>query len=78
MKLDHTTTQAELRKLYAVIVRKEFLKGTPLNIKPFLRYTLLFLLFPAMIFGFWVGFGITAVFCVALSSFVTNFRRKIW
>ena len=66
MKLDNTTTQAELRKLYTAIVRKEFLKGTPLNIKPFLRYTLLFLLFPAMIFGFWVGFGITAAFCVVL------------
>lgn len=64
MKLDNTTTQAELQKLYAAIVRKEFLKGTPLNIKAFLRYTLLFLLFPAMIMGFWVGFGVTAVFCV--------------
>lgn len=66
MKLDNTTTQAELRKLYNVIVRKEFLKGTPLNLKAFLRYTLLFLLFPGMIMGFWVGFGITAAFCVFL------------
>ena len=66
MKLDNTTTQAELQKLYAAIVRREFLKGTPLNIKPFLRYTLLFLLFPGMILGFWVGFAITAAFCVFL------------
>ena len=66
MKLDNTTTQAELQKLYATIVRREFLKGTPLNIKPFLRYTLLFLLFPGMILGFWVGFAITAAFCVLL------------
>lgn len=66
MKLDHTTTQEDLQKLYNAIVRKEFLKGTPLNIKAFLRYTLLFLLFPGMILGFWVGFCITAVFCVFL------------
>ncbi|MBR4310155.1 MAG: hypothetical protein IKT79_03915 [Akkermansia sp.] len=66
MKLDNTTTQAELQTLYNTIVRKEFLKGTPLNIKAFLRYTLLFMLFPAMIFGFWVGFGVTAAFCVVL------------
>ncbi|MBR7109272.1 MAG: hypothetical protein IKC90_04465, partial [Akkermansia sp.] len=70
MKLDNTTTQAELQKLYAAIVRKEFLKGTPLNIKAFLRYTLLFLLFPAMIMGFWVGFGVTAVFCVFLITMI--------
>ncbi len=66
MKLDNNTTQTELKKLYEVIVRKEFLKGTPLNIKPFLRYTILFLLFPAMILGYWVGVAITGVFCLFL------------
>ncbi len=66
MKLDNTTTQAELKKLYELIVRKEFIKGTPLNIKPFLRYTILFLLFPAMILGYWVGYAITGAFCVFL------------
>lgn len=66
MKLDNNTTQAELKKLYGLIVRKEFLKGTPLNLKPFLRYTILFLLFPAMIMGYWVGYAITGAFCVFL------------
>lgn len=67
MQLDHNTTQADLQKLYHLIVRKEFLKGTPLNLKAFLRYTLLFLLFPGMIFGYWVGFGITAGFCLMIT-----------
>ena len=66
MKLDNNTTQAELKKLYGLIVRKEFLKGTPLNLKPFLRYTILFLLLPAMILGYWVGYAITGAFCVFL------------
>ena len=66
MQLDQNTTQADLQKLYRIIVRREFLKGTPLNIKAFLRYSLLFLLFPGMIFGYWVGFAITAVFCLVL------------
>ena len=63
MKLDSTTTQAELQKLYKAIVTKEFLKGTPLNIKAFLRYLILFLLFPGMILGYWVGFIMTGIFC---------------
>ena len=66
MQLAQNTTQADLQKLYRIIVRREFLKGTPLNIKAFLRYSLLFLLFPGMIFGYWVGFAITAVFCLVL------------
>lgn len=66
MKIDTNTTQAELSRLYKAIVRQEFLKGTPLNLKFFLRYTIMFLLFPAMILGFWVGLGVTAVFCLFL------------
>lgn len=66
MKLDQNTTQAELQKLYKAIVNKEFLKGTPLNLKFFLRYLILFLLFPAMILGYWVGFIITGIFCLLL------------
>lgn len=66
MKIDCNTSQAELEKLYAAIVRQEFLRGTPLNLRQFLRYTLLFMLFPGMIFGFWVGLGITGAFCAAL------------
>ncbi len=71
MQLDHNTTQTDLQKLYHLIVRKEFLKGTPLNLKAFLRYTLLFLLFPGMIFGYWAGFGITAAFCLLLTIMVS-------
>ena len=67
MKIDTNTTQAELSRLYKAIVRQEFLKGTPLNLKFFLRYTIMFLLFPAMMLGFWVGLIITAIFCVFIT-----------
>lgn len=72
MKLDQNTTQPELQKLYKEIVQKEFLKGTPLNLKFFLRYLILFLLFPAMILGYWVGFIVTGIFCALLIVLVST------
>jgi hypothetical protein len=55
MEINKNTSQADMQRLYAAVVKREFLKGTPLNIKAFLRYAILFLLFPGMIFGFYVG-----------------------
>lgn len=66
MKIDADTPQTELSKLYKAIVRQEFLKGTPLNLKYFLRYTIMFLLFPAMILGFWAGLAVTGLFSLYL------------
>lgn len=70
MTIDQNTSQEKLEKLYRTIVRQEFLRGTPLNIKPFLRYSLLFLLFPGMVFGFWIGLGLTGAFCAVLLAFL--------
>ncbi len=66
MKIDCSTTQEELGKLYRAVVQREFLRNTPLNIKTFLRYTLLFALFPGMRWGFRPGLLITATFSVVL------------
>lgn len=66
MKIDRSTSQAELGQLYAAVVRREFLRNTPLNIKTFLRYTLLFALFPGMRLGYRRGVLITAAFSVLL------------
>lgn len=66
MKIDRSTSQAELGQLYAAVVRREFLRNTPLNIKTFLRYTLLFALFPGMRLGYRWGMLITAAFSVLL------------
>lgn len=66
MQIDSHTPQAELERLFRGITRRELLQGTPLNIKMFLRYALLFVLFPGMLGGFWVGMGVTLVFCAVL------------
>lgn len=70
MKIDKSTSQADLEKLYAAVVKREFLRGTPLNVKAFLRYAVLFLLFPGMILGFYVGLAVTAAFCGVLLTLV--------
>ncbi len=66
MKIDRSTSQAELDKLYRAVVQREFLRNTPLNIKTFLRYALLFALFPGMRLGFRAGLLITAAFSLLL------------
>ena len=70
MEINKNTPQADMQRLYAAVVKREFLKGTPLNIKVFLRYAILFILFPGMIFGFYVGLAITAAFCGVLLTLV--------
>ena len=70
MEINKNTSQDDMQRLYAAVVKREFLKGTPLNIKAFLRYAILFLLFPGMIFGFYVGLAVTAAFCGVLLTLV--------
>ncbi len=70
MQIDKNTSQADMQRLYTAVVKREFLRGTPLNIKAFLRYAVLFLLFPGMIFGFYVGLAVTAAFCAVLLTLV--------
>lgn len=66
MKIDAQTTQAQLLKLSEQVLRRDLLQSTPLNLKFFLRYLILFLLFPGMVFGFKAGLGITLGFCAVL------------
>lgn len=66
MKIDAHTTQEQLLKLSEQVLRRNLLQSTPLNIKFFLRYLILFLLFPGMVFGYKVGMGITLAFCAVL------------
>ncbi len=66
MKIDAHTTQEQLLKLSEQVLRRDLLQSTPLNIRFFLRYLILFLLFPGMVFGYKVGMGITLAFCAAL------------
>ena len=66
MKIDAHTTQEQLLKLSEQVLRRDLLQSTPLNLRFFLRYLILFLLFPGMVFGFKVGMGITLAFCGAL------------
>ena len=68
MKLSADTTQAELEQLYRAASRREMLRSTPLNINMFLRYALLFILFPGMVGGFRVGLGLTLLFCALLGG----------
>lgn len=66
VKIDATTTQEQLLRLSEQVLRRDLLQSTPLNLKFFLRYLILFLLFPGMVFGFKAGLGITLCFCAAL------------
>lgn len=66
VKIDRNTTQEELLLLRRRVTQKRFLRSTPLNAPMFLRYTLLFLLFPGMMFGFKVGMFATLLFSCSL------------
>lgn len=66
MKIDAHTTQEQLLKLSEQVLRRDLLQSTPLNLRFFLRYLILFLLFPGMVFGYKVGMGITLAFCAVL------------
>lgn len=66
MKIDAHTTQEQLLKLSEQVLRRDLLQSTPLNLRFSLRYLILFILFPGMVFGFKAGMGITLAFCAAL------------
>ena len=66
MKIDAHTTQEQLLKLSEQVLRRDLLQSTPLNLRFFLRYLILFILFPGMVFGFKAGMGITLAFCAVL------------
>lgn len=68
MRLDSHTSQEELLRLSESVLRRELLLSTPLNLRRFLRYLLLFLLFPGMVFGFRTGMLITLLFCALLGG----------
>lgn len=66
MKIDAHTTPEQLLKLSEQVLRRDLLQSTPLNLRFFLRYLILFMLFPGMVFGFKWGLGITLGFCAVL------------
>ena len=68
MRINAATTQSELRALYTKLSRDEFLRDTPLNLRMFLRYALLFILFPGMILGFRAGLIIMTIFCSGMAA----------
>ncbi len=66
MKIDRQTTQEQLLKVTESALLRDFLKGTPLNLKAFFRIGLLFMLFPGMLLGFRIGMVITGIFAAGL------------
>ncbi len=66
MKIDRNTTQQQLMKVTDAALLRDFLRGTPLNLKAFFRIGLLFMLFPGMLLGFRAGMAITGLFAAGL------------
>ncbi len=66
MKIDRNTSQQDLLRVTEAALLRDFLRGTPLNVKSFLRIGLLFVLFPGMLLGFRTGMLITGLFAAAL------------
>lgn len=66
MTVTKDTPQAQLKQLSDAVIKREFLKSTPLNLGKFLRYVVLYLLFPGMVFGFSAGIALTVAFSLAL------------
>lgn len=66
VKIDVNSTQTDLENLNNAALRRELVKGTPLNLRSFLRYAVLFLIFPGMVFGFRIGLLVTAAFAAVL------------
>ncbi len=66
MKIDRNTTQEQLMKVTNAALLRDFLRGTPLNLKAFFRIGLLFMLFPGMLLGFRVCMLITGLFAAGL------------
>lgn len=68
VKIDSHTTQKELEKVVEVGLRRDILRSTPLNLKQFIPFSILFLLFPGMVLGWRWGGVITAVFAAFLTG----------
>ena len=66
MKLDSQTPHAELERLFMRLTLAEFLRNTPINLRLFARYAVLFVLFPSMVLGFRAGLGIMLAFCAGM------------
>ncbi len=66
MKIDRNTTQEQLMKVTDAALLRDFLRGTPLNLKAFFRIGVLFMLFPGMLLGFRIGLLITGLFAAGL------------
>lgn len=66
MRIDDQTSQQELRQLYRQVVLREARRNSPLNLRLFLRYAVLFVLFPGMVGGFRVGLILTGMFSLLL------------
>ena len=66
MKLDSQTTRVELERLFMKLTLAEFLGNTPLNLRMFARYAVLFVLFPSMVLGFRAGLWIMLAFCAGM------------
>ncbi len=77
VKIDRTTSQAELMRLTDAALRRDFLLGTPLNLKAFLRIALLFMLFPGMVLGFRVGLLLTGL-CAAFLMGCLLWGQESW
>ncbi len=58
-------------------LRRDFLLGTPLNLKAFLRIALLFMLFPGMVLGFRVGMVLTGL-CAAFLMGCLFWGQEAW
>lgn len=68
VKIDDKTTQEELARVVDAGLRRDILRSTPLNLKQFIPFSVLFLLFPGMILGWRWGGVITAVFAAFLTG----------
>ncbi len=77
MRIDANTTQQELERLFAAASRRDFLLGTPLNIKRFLCDGVLFALFPCMRLGFRVGYAVLCVFAGILITLLGCGQQNI-
>ncbi len=66
MKIDRNTSQEQLMRVTDAALMRDFLRGTPLNLKAFFRIGLLFMLFPGMLLGFRIGILITGIFAAGL------------
>ncbi len=71
MRIDADTTQQELERLFSAVARRDFLLGTPLNVKRFLCDGVLFALFPCMRLGFLVGCTVLCVFAAILITLLS-------